>query len=148
MNEEIYKGEKDDDLDILLGLSRKVLDSPEGAEALLAAASNTSTLAKGAGQFIVMMIENVSNALIESGIEVDLAAWLASDGVVAELTDDVIDILEEGGMDVDANTFAEELYFVVADMVKGIAQAEQGQQQNQSPTAGAGDMLAQAPLLS
>lgn len=141
----------DDDIDILTGLSRKVLDSPEGAQALVAAAQNTESPAKGAGQFVIMLIENVSTALADSGIDVDAAAWLADDGVLAELTDDIIGVLEVGGLQLDADKFAEELYYVVADMAKGISQAEEAQgatQPTASPTAGASDMLAQAPLLS
>lgn len=138
-------GEGNDDLDILLGLSRRVLDSPEGAEALLAAAQNTDSPAKGAGQFIIMLMENVSKALEESGIPVDPAAWLANDGALARLTDDVLELLQSGGAELDPDVFAEELYYVVADMAKGIAQAEQG---SDSPAKGADAMLAQAPLLS
>ena len=135
------------DLDILSGLSLRVIDSPEGREALVAAAQNTQAPAKGAAQFLVMLMENVSTALENSGLDVNPAAWMATDGAIVEITDDVIEALEEGGVELDRNTFAEELYYLVADMVKGIAASEQSQGAA-SPTAGAGDMLAQAPLLS
>lgn len=140
------KEDVNDDIDILLGLSFKVIDSPEGQQALVAAAQNTQSPAKGAGQFVIMLIENISEALSNSGIEVDASTWLADNGVLAELTDDIIDVLEAGGVELDVNTFSEELFYVVADMAKGIAQSEQSAQP-QSPTAGAGDMLAQSPLL-
>jgi len=147
MDEKYAEGEDDGsemDLDILVGLSLKVINSPEGAQALVAAAKNTKTPAKGTGQFIIMLIENVSKALEDSGIDVDPAAWMASDGAVAEVTNDIIDVLVEGGVEIDPNTFAEELYFVVADMVKGIAQTEEAQ--SASPTASASP-IANAPLL-
>lgn len=142
-----YDDEAQSDLDILSGLSLRVIDSPEGAQALVAAAKNTESPAKGTAQFVVMLMENVSNALQDSGIEFDAKAWMATDGVLPDITDDIIDALESGGIKVGRDKFAEELYFLVADMVKGIAQSEEAQASG-SPTAGAGDMLAQAPLLS
>ena len=139
--EAIYEDDEtdNDDLDILVGLSRKVIDSPEGAQALIAAAQNTQSPAKGAGQFVVMLIENISTALSDSSIEVDNSAWLANDGVLATLTDDIIDVLSEGGVELDMNTFAEELFYVVADIAKGIAQA--------TPQEAPSSPVAQAPLL-
>ena len=134
-----------DDLDILAGLSLRVIDSPEGKQTLLTAAQNTQAPAKGVAQFLMLLIENISEALSQSGLDFNPQAWMATDGVIAQITDDIIETLEEGGVELDRNTFAEELYYLVADMVKGAAQAEHGQT---SPTAGAGDMLAQAPLLS
>jgi len=106
MDDKYAEGEDDGiemDLDILVGLSLKVINSPEGAQALVAAAKNTKTPAKGAGQFIIMLIENVSKALEDSGIDVDPAAWMASDGAVATVTDDIIDVLLEGGVEIDPN---------------------------------------------
>lgn len=132
------------DKDILLGLSRRILDDPEGMNALVEAASNTRTPVRGAAQFITMMIQNVSEAVEQTGIPVNLEAWLANDGVVTELAEEVAEILMEAGIEVDPANFAQQLYLEVAEIGKGIAQAEEGAA---SPTAGASDMLAQAPLL-
>jgi hypothetical protein len=134
------------DADILAKLARRVITSEDGATKLVEAAQNSPDPGKGVAQYLIMLIEQIAKSLEQYDINVNHEVWMARDGVIDELLEDIEELLVNAGVQLDSQQFRASAYGNLADMAKGMSQAGQPQQPA-SPTAGASDMLAQAPLL-
>lgn len=112
-----------EDTSILLNTARLVLSEPDAASNLVSVVKNSASPEAGSSVFVIMMIQSITDMLSQAGIDVSPDTWLAPDGVLDQLLPDIVEILQEAGIQVGPE-FAEGLVSSVLERAKGLAQAE------------------------
>jgi hypothetical protein len=125
------------DTDILFNTSSLIINEDQGRSQLLAAAGNSEDPAVGVAQFIMMLMQSISEMLQSAGLDVNPEAWLAKGGAVDLLLDEVAEILGKEGIDVGPD-FENRVMPALLERVKGAAQAESVNEQSQAAPQGGG----------
>lgn len=139
-----------DELDgqILANASLAIVNSEEGSDMLAQAANGTKDPAAGVAQYVMMLMQAVSDMLEQAGIQdVDPSAWLAKGGAMDIMMPELLEALQDGGVAID-ETFAGRLTDALLERIKGVAQSEGGAGPAAAPApqgeAPVGSMTAQA----
>lgn len=135
-----------DDLDskILYNASALIMEDKQGTEQLLAAAGNSADPAVGVAQYIMMLMQALTDMLTGVGIEVNPEAWLAEGGAVDLLLSDVAEILAGNGME-PGEDFDIRVNNALLERVKAASQAEMAGQPPQAEMTGSPPQAAPQP---